>query len=197
MQERLLFVGLGVVIVGVIGAVVAGVILAMRMDVGTPTVTAQTTSAEATAKPETTAIETTAADVAKADMPAAVLGEEVRDGDFSITVTGVQRADTVSSPEHPDVEKVAQGEFVLVQLTVTNVGAEPQTYAVSFNTLSDGATRYQSDDEAWLYLGNLPPTLNPGDSVDTVVVFDVPRGTEVRSIELHNGPAASGVMVVL
>jgi hypothetical protein len=125
------------------------------------------------------------------------MGEEVRDGDFSIIVTGVRRVDTVSSPEHPDVEKVAQGEFVLVQLNVTNVGAEPQTYAVSFNTLSDGSTRYQSDDEAWLYLGNLPPTLNPGDSVDTVVVFDVPRDTEVRSIELHNGPNSGGVLVGL
>jgi hypothetical protein len=29
------------------------------------------------------------------------------------------------------------------------------------------------------------------------VVFDVPRGTEVRSIELHDEPASGGVMVVL
>jgi hypothetical protein len=48
-----------------------------------------------------------------------------------------------------------------------------------FNALSDGSTRYQSDDEAWLYLGKLP------------------QRTEVRSIELHNGPASGGVMVVL
>jgi hypothetical protein len=192
-----MLVGLGVVVVVVIGAVVAGLILAMRMDVGAPAVTAQTTSAEASAKPASTVTHTTAADVTKADMPAAAMGDEVRDGDFSVVVIGVQRADTVASPEHPDVEKVARGEFVLVQLTVTNVAAEPQTYAVSFNKLSDGSTRYQSDDEAWLYLGKLPPILYPGDSVDTVVVFDVPRGTEVRSIELHNGPNSDGVMVDL
>jgi hypothetical protein len=67
----------------------------------------------------------------------------------------------------------------------------------SFNTLSDGSTRYRSDDEAWLYLGKLPPILNPGDSVDTAVVFDVPKDTEVRSIELHSGPNSAGVMVDL
>jgi hypothetical protein len=57
-------------------------------------------------------------------------------------------------------------------MTVTNVGAE-----------------------AWFYLGNILVDLKPGDSVDTAVVFDVPKGTGVESIELHDGPFSDGVTV--
>ena len=197
-RELSLLIGLGAAVVVIIGVVVAGVIVAMRMDVGAPTVTAQATSAAGTTiSPDAAVIQTTAADVARADVPPAAIGQEVRDGDFSFVVTDVQRMDAVVNPEHPDIEKVAQGEFVVVQMTVTNVGAEPQTYSGSFNTLFDGSTVYKSDDEAWLYFGKLPPRLNPGDSVDTGVVFDVPKGTEVQSIELHDGPTSAGVTVGL
>jgi len=198
-RELSLLVGLGVAIVVVIGAIVAGVILAMRMNVAAPTVTAQTTSAAASASPtpQMTAINPTAADVARPDVPPAAMGQEVRDGDFSFVVTGVQRMDAVVNPEHPDIEKVAQGEYVVVQMTVTNTSAEPQTYSGSFNTLFDGSTVYKSDDEAWLYFGHLPPRVNPGDSFDTAVVFDVPRGAEVQSVELHDGPTSTGVTVAL
>ncbi len=37
----------------------------------------------------------------------------------------------------------------------------------------------------------------PGDSVDTAVLFDVPKGTDVESIELHDGPFSDGVTVGL
>ena len=122
---------------------------------------------------------------------------EVRDGNFSFVITGVERVDAVADQEFPEIQKAAQGEYVIVKMTVTNVGNEPQTFFASFNTLSDGSTVYQSDDEAWIYLGNTLADLNPGDSVDTAVVFDVPRGTDVESIELHDGPFSDGVTVGL
>ncbi|MBE1548015.1 hypothetical protein GGC64_002023 [Mycobacterium sp. OAS707] len=199
-RERALLVGMGVAVVAVVGAIVAGVILALRMNVAAPTVTAQTSSAAPSATaavPGPTATEPTATDVARPDVPPAAMGQEVRDGDFSFVVTGVQRMDAVVNPEHPDIEKTAQGEYVVVQMTVTNTSAEPQTYSGSFNTLSDGGTVYKSDDEAWLYFGHLPPRLNPGDSFDTAVVFDVPKGTEVQSVDLHDGPTSTGVTVAL
>ena len=67
----------------------------------------------------------------------------------------------------------------------------------SFNTLTDGSTIYQADDEAWVYLGNTLVDLNPGDSIETAVAFDVPKGTDVESIELHDGPFSDGVVVGL
>jgi hypothetical protein len=169
------------------------------MDVEPPAVSAQTTSAEAspTVRPETTAIDPTAADVARPAVAPAAIGEQVRDGDFAFVVTDVQRVASIVNPERSDIEKTAQGEFVIVHLTVTNVSSEPQTYSGSFNTLSDGSTTYKSDDEAWLYFGQLPPRLNAGDSVDTTAVFDVPEGTAIASIELHDGPSSAGVTVNL
>ena len=62
---------------------------------------------------------------------------------------------------------------------------------------SDGTAVYQSDDEAWIYLDNTLADLNPGDSVETAVVFDVPVGTDPESIELHDGPFSDGVTVGL
>ena len=58
-------------------------------------------------------------------------------------------------------------------------------------------TGLKSDDEAWIYLGNTLADLNPGDSIDTAVVFDVPVGTDPESIELHDGPFSEGVTVGL
>ena len=103
----------------------------------------------------------------------------------------------VTDPEFPDLHKAAQGEYVLVKMTVKNVGADPQMFFASFNTLSDGTTEYQADDEAWIYLGNTLADLSPGDAIDTAVVFDVPVGTDPESVELHDGPFSEGVTVGL
>jgi hypothetical protein len=200
-QEWAVLIGLGTAIIVLIGGIVAAVILAMKMGLGEPTVTAQTTSAHASVPLETaletTAIEPTALQDTGPKEPEAAVGEEVHDGDFSFVVTGVDRLDAVTHPEHPEIEKTAQGEFVIVRMTVTNVGADPQKFFVSFDTLSDGTSVFKSDDEAWLYLGNSVNDVNPGDTLDTAVVFDVPKDTEVSSIELHDGPSSKGVTVGL
>jgi hypothetical protein len=125
------------------------------------------------------------------------VGQEVRDGNFSFVIAGVERVDVVADPDFSELQKAAQGEYVVVKMTVTNVGAEAQTFFASFNTLSDGSTVYEADDEAGVYLGNTLVDLKPGDSVDTVVAFDVPKGTDVESIELHDGPFSDGVTVGL
>jgi hypothetical protein len=48
-----------------------------------------------------------------------------------------------------------------------------------------------------VYLGNTLVDLKPGGPVDTAVVFDLPKGTDVESIELHDGPFSNGVAVGL
>ena len=195
----MVFIGLGAAIVVIIGGVVAAVILAMRMDLGEPTVSAQTTSADApapTAAPETPARQVIE-DTDAAETQAAWPGLEVRDGNFAFVVGDVERVAAVASPDNPEIQKAAQGEFVIVHMTVTNIAAEPEPFYVSFSTLSDGGTVYKSDDEAWLYLGNTVADLQPGESLDTVVVFDVPVGTDVDSIRLRDSPSSPGVTVGL
>lgn len=73
---------------------------------------------------------------------------------------------------------------------------EDQAWSVG-QPVRDGNFEFQADDEAWIYLGNTLADLNPGDSIDTAVVFDVPVGTDPESIELHDGPFSEGVTVGL
>jgi hypothetical protein len=168
-------------------------VMTLKTDVGEDTVTR---------KPSDASAEGSVAGSADVEAPtledqAWIVGQPVRDGNFEFVVTGIERTPVVADPEFPDLTKTAEGEYVMVNMKVTNVGTEPQTFFASFNTLSDGTTEYQSDDEAWIYLGNTLADLNPGDSIDTAVIFDVPVGTDPVSIELHDGPFSEGVAVGL
>lgn len=183
-----------IVVVAVVG--VAAIWLTLRSDVGD--VTVAHTPSDAPGQTSVVAAEPeTGVEAPTLEDQAASVGQPVRDGNFEFVVTGIERTAVVSDPEFPELQKAAAGEFLMVKMTVTNVGTEPQTFFASFNTLSDGFTEFASDDEAWIYLGNTLADLNPGDSIDTAVVFDVPVGTEPESIELHDGPFSEGVAVGL
>ena len=61
---------------------------------------------------------------------AAPAGSAVRDGKFEFRVVDVSRAATVSDPTgNPYMTVNPQGEFVVVTLSVTNIGYEPQSYS--------------------------------------------------------------------
>jgi hypothetical protein len=191
----------GKVIAGVIAAVVvlvvvgvAAVVLTRKTDVGDTTVTGGPADASAA----TTSQSATGVEEPTLENQAHSVGQPVRDGNFEFVVTGIDRGPVVADPEFLELQKAAAGEYIFVNMKVTNVGTEQQTFFASFNTLSDGSTEFASDDEAWIYLGNtLADLLNPGDSIDTAVVFDVPVGTDPESIELHDGPFSEGVTVGL
>jgi Domain of unknown function (DUF4352)/Protein of unknown function (DUF2510) len=189
-QDPKVLIGIGAAVVVLIGVVVAAVILTMSTKTGEDSVTHKPAEASASSAPQT-------GDPDPTETQAAGVGEEVRDGNFEFVIAGIERVDAIADPDLPELRKAAQGEYVVVKMTVTNVGAQTQTFWASFNTLSDGSTVYQSDDEALVYLDNTMVDLNPGDSIETAVVFDVPKGTDVESIELHDGPFSDGVTVGL
>jgi hypothetical protein len=189
-----LLVGLGaaVVLVLIVGAVIA-VMLTKKADADG--VTATPRQAETSAPSQMPAAEI--GEEGPTQPQAAGTGEEVRDGDFAFVVNGVRTTDTIGDPEFPELNATAQGEYVIVALTVTNVSADPKTFFASFNTLSDGTTVFEPDDEAWLYLGHTVTDVGPGASLETEVVFDVPRDTDLESIWLRGGPLSEGVAVTL
>lgn len=189
-QRNGLPIGLGAaaVLVLIAGAVIA-VVLTMATDVGSTTVTQRHAEAHKTA-----------IDVGgdgPTEPQAAGVSEEVRDGDFSFVVNGVRTTDVIGDPKFPELTKTAEGEYVIVALTVTNVSADPHSFFASFITLSDGTTVFASDNEAWLYLGDTVADVGPGRSIETEVVFDVPRGTNLESIWLRGGPLSDGVAVAV
>jgi hypothetical protein len=127
------------------------------------------------------------------------IGTPVRDGKFEFTVTGVE----------PGVARVgddmfgqdAQGQFMLVHVTVTNIGDKAQYFDGSSQKLTDAQGRtHSADTGAAIYLGDAQSFLNqinPGNSVQGTVVFDVPADAAPASVELHDSPFSGGVEVAL
>lgn len=137
--------------------------------------------------------------VAKKDsMPG--LNAPVRDGKFEFTVTKVEPGKTQIGDQY--VGEKAQGQFVLVTVTVKNIGDEPQTLIDSEQKLIDGSGRqYTSNSMAALLLpGNedaFITDINPGNSIKAVLVYDMPKGAEPASIQLHDSMFSGGVKVDL
>jgi hypothetical protein len=118
------------------------------------------------------------------------------DGPLSFTVHGIEVGSTVVMSDAP-LEKTAVGEYIVVHMTVTNVGADPTSFVATFQTLHAGGAPYPLDDEATAYLEGTLAGLEPGDSADVSIAFDVPPGTPAEAIELHADPGTPGAQVPL
>ena len=129
----------------------------------------------------------------------AKVGQKVRDGKFEFTVTKVQKG--VKSVGDQYVNQKAQGQYVLVNVTVSNIGDEAQLLSDSSQKIRDAKGReFSSDTAAAIYVKDNKVFLNeinPGNSVKGTLVFDMPKGTDPVSIELHDSPFSDGVTVRL
>ena len=125
------------------------------------------------------------------------IGSTVRDGTFEFTVTSVEPG--VARVGGSAVNKQAQGQFVLVHVTVTNTGDQAQWFFASNQTLVDTQGRQHSADEsAAIYLDDyITAEINPGNSVQGTVVFDIPADAVPASVELHDSAFSGGVSVTL
>ncbi|AGZ50711.1 DUF4352 domain-containing protein [Mycobacterium kansasii] len=132
--------------------------------------------------------ERAAASAPSAAMPG--IGQEVRDGKFAFTVTGVTRASSVGTTQ-------ARGEFVIVAMTVKNTGDQPQDYFSSNQKLFDTAGREFAADPMAIAKDSMVVNLNPGFDLNVKVPFDVPAGTTIATIELHDSAFSNGARVRL
>jgi hypothetical protein len=152
-----------------------------------PAETAETTPAEPSTQATTDAA------------PATGIGTPVRDGKFEFTVTQVETGVGHVGSDAFGVD--AQGQFVLLHLTVTNIGDEAQYFDGSSQKLHDTAGRtHSADTEAAIYLddaNSLLNQINPGNTAEGVVVFDVPTDAVPATAELHDSPFSGGVTVTL
>jgi Domain of unknown function (DUF4352) len=129
----------------------------------------------------------------------AKIGTPVRDGKFEFTVTKVRCGVPSVGPE--GLEQAAQGQFCLVSLKVTNIGDKPQTLDASSQYGYDGQNRKLNADGAAGILANpagggaFLNDINPGNSANAVVVFDIPKNGKLTKLELHDSPFSGGVDV--
>jgi hypothetical protein len=91
--------------------------------------------------------------------------------------------------------------FCIVDLVITNIGDESQSFSGENCTLlnaegqefsADSEAAFYFEDAEWLY-----EEINPGNSLATKVIFDVPAGMAPTSIELHDSAFSGGVTVNL
>lgn len=127
------------------------------------------------------------------------IGDAVEDGKFEFTVTGVETGVAEVGDEY--LNEQAQGQFVLVHLTVSNIGDRAQMLDGTNQKLVDTQGReHSADGSAAIYLGDTGTFLNdinPGNSVEGTVVFDIPADAEPASITLHDSMFSGGVTVSL
>jgi hypothetical protein len=127
------------------------------------------------------------------------VGTPVRDGKFEFTVLKVKAGPARIGDEY--LGKTAQGQFLLVTVKVENIGDKAQLFAGSSQQGFDAKGRtFNADDEAAIYLGDAKSFLteiNPGNTVTGVIVFDVPKGTQLNRLELHDSMFSGGVEVAL
>lgn len=131
----------------------------------------------------------------------AKLNEAARDGKFEFVVKGVECGKTTIGTNQY-LTKNAQGQFCLMTISVKNIGNEAQGFfGTNQKLLNAQNQQYTADDTAGVYVDQNYSTLfsniNPGNMVEGVVVFDIPKDQTPVSAELHDSSFSSGVKVNL
>jgi hypothetical protein len=117
------------------------------------------------------------------------------DGPLTFSVVGVERVTTITDSENEFLTKDAQGEFIVVRLTVQNTSPDPGQFLGTFQKLNAGGQVYTIDDEATFYVGGGFVDIPPGGQVDVGLAYDVPPGTVPESVELHADPMSPGLVL--
>ncbi|QKG20514.1 DUF4352 domain-containing protein [Actinomadura verrucosospora] len=128
------------------------------------------------------------------------IGREYRDGKFAFTVTKVKKGVKRVGDEY--FGSTAQGQYVLISVTVENIGDKARTFTAGNQTLYDTKGRkFDTDGGATVMMGDESKSfleqINPGNSVDGILIFDVPRGIRLKALDLHDSVFSGGVTVPL
>jgi hypothetical protein len=129
-----------------------------------------------------------------------VLGKPATDGKFEFTVTGMKCGATSVGGEFTKTR--AQGQFCQVTVTVKNVGTSAEIFdsgsqkayaadATEFSVDTAAELAVNEDNQTWL------ENINPGNQVKGTLVFDVPKGTKLTSIVVHESMFTPGIRVPL
>lgn len=129
------------------------------------------------------------------------LGEPARDGKFEFTVSAVNCGETVLGTNE-FLQAKAKGEFCVLDLTIQNIGDEPQTlFADNQYVFNDKGQKYSYASDAVGALEDVTDIwleeINPGNTVKGKLPFDVPKGTKLIEAQLHDSTFSNGVKVKL
>jgi hypothetical protein len=128
------------------------------------------------------------------------IGDNAIDGELQFTVTDVKCGIEKVGSEYLNAEP--QGQFCKIGLVIENVGNESATMYSSSQDLYDNKGRkFATDETAMIYSESENDTwlneINPGNSVDGSLIYDVPKDVVLDYIELHGDLFSDGVKVAL
>ena len=144
--------------------------------------------------------ETTTEETKTEESKDAGLNTPVVDGKFTFTVTGFECG--IPSVGSDMLGETAQGQFCRVGLVVENTGNEPQYMFADNQKAFDAEGReFSPSTSAMIYDGDAGAAwmteINPGNSITGSLLFDIPAGATLTSIELHDSAFSGGVKVSL
>jgi hypothetical protein len=156
---------------------------------------------ETSGDPDDTTVSDSSAPSGERNEPkSAGIGDTVKDGKFSFKITKVDKGLTQVGKSFT-ISK-AQGQYVLVYVTVKNIGDEAQLFDGSAQKLIDSKDRQYDTDSGAAALGledsnAFLNNINPGNSVSGILLFDVPKDFRIKAIELHDSLFSGGVAIGL
>lgn len=128
------------------------------------------------------------------------IGQPAADGKFTFTVHSFECGiKTLGNNQFTRTK--AKGEFCIAEMTVENTGNEAQLMDGSSQYLYIGDKKYSADSDA-IFADKRAEAffieeINPGLTVDGIVVWDIPSGSNPDRLELHDSPFSGGVTVNL
>jgi hypothetical protein len=128
------------------------------------------------------------------------IGDPVRDGKFEFVVNDFKCG--VKKVGSEFFEEKAQGQFCLVGMTVKNIGDESQLFdAGNQKGVTDTGATVDADGSASLAVpeneNSFLEKINPGNSVDVVVVYDIAKDQQLEAVVLYDSMFSGGVSVSL
>jgi len=203
LYKRAWFIVLAVIVVLAIGANMGGSdktdTSSSATGAGAADAAAPAGDEAAAAQPSEEAAAQPAEEPAKDESGNPGIGQPAADGKFNFVVNGVDCSQTEIGDQY--LSTTAQGQFCIVDVTITNIGSKAQSFFGDNATLFNAQDQeFSADTEAAIYLddsSSLYEEINPGNTLNSKVVFDVPAGTTPTAIELHDSAFSGGVTVDL
>lgn len=131
----------------------------------------------------------------------AKVGQPARDGKFEFVVKSIECGRANVGSEF--LTEAAQGQFCLLNITVKNIGNEAQGLSSSNQYLYNSQGQRYSADDAATYAAaprdnnTWYQQVNPGNTVEGAIVFDVPKDVTPVSAELHDSAFSGGIKINL
>lgn len=128
------------------------------------------------------------------------LNTPARDGNFEFTVTSFECGTEQVGDDF--LTDDAQGQFCLLGVTVKNIGDDSQALFADNQLLVDDQEREFSADSMATVTHNPSgdaffSEINPGNSIEGEIVFDVPEDASILTAELHDSAFSGGVIINL